>query len=298
MITADQMEWALENDVEFFVFDLERLYEAKNASLKSKKPAKIHIEVETGMNRTGMNSKELKTARQFIHENHQHFEWMGICTHLAGAESIANYHRISIQRKRFKRLHDKLQKEGELPPFAHAACSAAAMRYPLTRYNLVRIGILQYGFFPSREIAGHYMSKSRDFHDPLKRIISWKSRVMDLKSVKAGEFIGYGTSFYTNIDTDIALVPVGYAHGFSRALSNQGRVLIRGKRLNVVGMVNMNMMAIDVTEIDNVERGDEVVMIGKQGDTEMSVASFGEYSHQVNYELLTRLPQNIPRKIV
>jgi alanine racemase len=121
---------------------------------------------------------------------------------------------------------------------------------------------------------------------------------MDVKNVKAGEFIGYGTSFLAQQDMKVATVPVGYFHGFSRSLSNRGRVLIKGERINVVGMVNMNALIVDVTLIDGVNKGDEVVLIGKQGDLEISVSAFGEMSVQLNYELLTRLPADIPRNIV
>ena len=115
--------------------------------------------------------------------------------------------------------------------------------------------------------------------------------------VKPGEFIGYGTSYMAENDTKIAIVPIGYAHGYSRSLSNQGRVLINGQRMGIIGMVNMNMLIVDVTNIPESEAGDEVVLIGKQGNLEISVSSFGELSAQLNYELLTRLPHDIPRII-
>ncbi|MCB0476112.1 MAG: alanine racemase, partial [Flavobacteriaceae bacterium] len=123
-------------------------------------------------------------------------------------------------------------------------------------------------------------------------------RVMAVKEVKAGEFIGYGTSFFTNIKTKVAVLPVGYAQGFARSLSNQGKVLIRGKRFDVVGTVNMNMTIVDITECDTIEVGEEVILIGKQGDLEISVSSFSNFSDMVNYELLTRLPENITRTVV
>ena len=163
---------------------------------------------------------------------------------------------------------------------------------------MVRIGILQYGFFPSREVLIDYLTRHKENDYPLTRLISWKTKVMDVKSVKAGDFIGYGTSYLANANMKVASIPVGYSHGFSRSLSNQGRVLIQGKRLSVVGMVNMNMTLVDVSNLEGVQKGDEVVLIGKQGDLEISVSSFGEFSDLVNYELLTRLPSNIPRKIV
>lgn len=131
--------------------------------------------------------------------------------------------------------------------------------------------------------------------------MAWEQKlvsIMSVKTVKAGEFIGYGTSFLTNSETNIALLPVGYAFGYSRSLSNQGKVLLRGKRLDVIGSVNMNMLAIDVTGLENVQKGEEVVLIGNQGEGEISVASFSDYSQLINYELLTLLPQDIPQSVV
>ncbi|HCK22243.1 MAG TPA: alanine racemase, partial [Bacteroidetes bacterium] len=101
-----------------------------------------------------------------------------------------------------------------------------------------------------------------------------------------------------NVPTRIALIPVGYGHGFNRSLSNQGRVLIRGQRVSVIGTVNMNMMSVDISDVAGVQPGDEVVIIGRQGEHEISVSSFSNFSDQLNYEMLTRLPANLPRRIV
>lgn len=293
--SGDQLEWVIEEGIEFYVFDLNRLNDALVTSQKVGKPAKIHLELETGMNRTGLVWNEFKEALDLVRTNPDQLHLSGLCTHFAGAESVANYHRIQKQRKRFKRYVERATALVR-PVTIHSACSAAAMRYPGTRLDLARIGILQYGFFPSREIEALYTKSIRNQH-PLQRVISWKSRVMDIKQVKSSEFIGYGTSYLTNVDSTIAHVPVGYASGFARGLSNRGRAIIRGQRLPVVGMVNMNMMAVDCTGV-NVEPGDEVTLIGKDEETEISVSSFGDASQLVNYELLTRLPAEIPRKIV
>lgn len=190
-----------------------------------------------------------------------------------------------------------MRKKGTSPKMLHTACSAASMSYPQTRMDMARVGIMQYGYWPSRETFINYLSTKKDKSDPLKRVITWKSQIMTKHTVLPGEFIGYGTSYMAENETQIAVVPVGYAHGYSRALSNQGRVLIRGQRMGVIGLVNMNMLIVDVTNIPNCEVGDEVVLIGKQDDLEISVSSFGELSIQLNYELLTRLPQDIPRII-
>jgi alanine racemase len=177
------------------------------------------------------------------------------------------------------------------------ASSAATIRYPKTRFHLVRVGILQYGFFPTEEIKVHYLTKHKTHHNPLKRIVSWKTNVMDIKTVPPGHFVGYGTSYLTTKTTQIAIIPVGYYSGFSRFLSNSGKVLIRGHKLNVIGTVNMNMMAVDITGV-GAEKGDEVVLIGHQGDEEITVSSFSDLSQLINYELLTRLPHSIPRMII
>lgn len=121
---------------------------------------------------------------------------------------------------------------------------------------------------------------------------------MNLKSVKKGEFIGYSTAYLAHKDMKIAVVPVGYSHGYSRSMSNTGKVLVLGAEAPVVGIVNMNAITIDVTNIEGVEIGDEVVLIGTQKNKTVSVVSFSEMSNQLNYEMLTRLPKDIPRVIV
>ncbi|MCB0706436.1 MAG: alanine racemase [Saprospiraceae bacterium] len=294
----DQIEWAIQKEVEFFLFEEERLEKAIELSKKAGKAARVHIELETGMNRTGFDLKNLKKLFQYLEENKTHLHISGVCSHLAGAESIANYKRLVQQYDRFKRVKNHLSQLDWLDTTYHLACSAASIQYPKTRMDLARIGILQYGFFPSNEVLVQYLTKHKTQENPLKRVISWKTRVMAVKEVKAGEFIGYGTSFFTNIKTKVAVLPVGYAQGFARSLSNQGKVLIRGKRFDVVGTVNMNMTIVDITECDTIEVGEEVILIGKQGDLEISVSSFSNFSDMVNYELLTRLPENITRTVV
>lgn len=298
MIDDAQLKWAVEHDVEFFVFDLHRLHEAAKAAAEIGKPARIHIELETGMNRTGLPLDEMQEAVRYINQHSKHLTFQGLCTHYAGAESIANFVRIKDQIKRYKTAYRLLSRQNTLPNIRHTACSAASIRYPETRYNLVRMGILQYGFWPSREIFIEYNSKLSDKSEPLQPLISWRSKVMDVKSVKTGEFVGYGTSFLATSDMKIATVPIGYSHGFSRSLSNTGRALVNGHRVGVIGIVNMNALTLDVTSVEQVDIGDEVVLIGDQGNKQISVSSFGELSDQLNYELLTRLPMDIPRKVV
>jgi len=294
----EQVEWAIENDIEFYVFDLDFVNETIKASKKAGKAAKIHIDVETGMNRTGFIPSSLSKLLRIINDNKECFDIKGICTHFAGAESIANHVRIQKQIRTFNRIYRNLVSRGLEPGIRHTACSAAAMNYPGTCMDMVRIGIMQYGFWPSPETFIQYAHKQTDKSDPLTRILRWKSKIMTIKEVKEGEFISYGTNYLAQENKKIAIIPVGYSSGYSRILSNQGRVLINETYANVIGLVNMNMMIVDVSLIPSLKRGDEVVLIGRQGDLEITVNSFSAMSDTMNYELLVRLPQNIERKIV
>ncbi len=291
------LHWIIENNVEFFVFEKNRLISALAVAKKLNKKAIVHIEIETGMNRTGFANSELNWVQEYLKKHVQHIEFKGLCTHFAGAESIANYYRIKKQIERYNEIYDQFCAHGLKPKQRHAACSAAAMMYPETQMDMVRIGIMQYGFWSSAEVLVNYYNTTRRKVDPLKRMISWKTKVMSVKTVKRGEFVGYGTSFMADENMKIACVPVGYAHGYGRSLSNVGRVLIKGERCMVIGTVNMNMMVVDVSLLPDVKRGDEVVLIGYQGDKQLSVSSFSDYSNQLNYELLTRISSEIPRKI-
>jgi alanine racemase len=298
-----ETEWAIRNEVSFWVFDLERLYSALNYARGMKQRARIHLELETGLNRTGLQEDQLHRAVETIRGNPEHFQVDGVCTHFAGAESVANYLRIQRQIERFHSLIAYLRSEGIEPGLRHAACSAAIFFYPETVLDMVRCGIAQYGYWPSRETKMRHVlerapnQRSR-VRDPLRRVIKWKSKVMSVKDVGPGEFVGYGNAYLTTRQMRIASVPVGYFHGFSRNLSNLGHVLIHGRQSQVVGVVNMNMMLVDVTDMPGVSRGDEVVIIGRQRRIDITVASFGDLTRYLNYEVLVRLPSEIPRVIV
>jgi alanine racemase len=293
-----EMEWVIDNEVEFFVYDIHRLTKAIKYAKKLNKKARIHIELETGMNRTGFQFNELDFLKNTLMANLEHIELVGLCTHFAGAESIANYFRVKNQILAYQKAEKWFTRNGITFKQHHLACSAGVMNYPKTIRSLVRVGIMQYGFWSNRETQMRYVTKKENDLNPLRRLISWKSYVMGVKFVNAGEFIGYGTSLLAEQKMQVITVPVGYSHGFSRSLSNQGKVIVRGQRLDVIGVVNMNMMIVDATNLEAVEKGDEVVLIGSMGANAISVDAFGELSSQLNYELLTRLPLDTPRRVV
>jgi len=300
MIDNEDLAWAVRHGVAFYVFNRHRLAGAVRAARKVGRPARIHVELETGLYRTGFNARSLPALVAALREHAAHLEVVGTCTHFAGAESVGNYYRIMQQIEVFHRLVERLREQGVPVGKRHTACSAASLNYPETVMDLVRVGIAQYGYWPSRESRMFFLKQNGRGRraSPLRRVLKWQSRVMDVKSVPAGEFVGYGNNYQTTRRTRLASVPVGYYHGFARDLSNLGHVLIRGARCPVVGVVNMNMLTVDITDNRLARIGDEVVLIGNQGDQEITVGAFGEMSHDLNYEVLVRLPAEIPRVVV
>ncbi|MCD6091266.1 MAG: alanine racemase [Bacteroidales bacterium] len=297
-ISDKNMAVIIEKGIEFFIFNIERLEVALACSKKLKIKAKIHLEAETGMNRSGLSVDELDRAISILKDNIENIEIVGFCTHLAGAESISNHSRIQKQLRNYQKMLALLEKNNIVPKYRHVANSAASFIYPKARMELVRIGIMLYGFWPSIEVFIQYINNQNNKIDPLKRILRWKSQIMAIKKVKSGEFIGYGISYLAQTNITTALVPVGYSQGYSRSLSNKGHVLICGHRCSVISVINMNMIIIDVTHVKNVEVGDEVVLIGKQGKLEIKVSAFSDLSDKLNYEILAHLSESISRIVV
>ena len=298
MIDPADVHWAVENDVSFYVFDVGRLDAAIRAARKIGKPARVHLEIETGLYRTGLTPRSLDTALRRVAASPDHIRVVGLCTHLSGAESSANYYRIQEQLEAFGRLSARV--DPAVP--RHIACSAAVFNYPEAVRDLARVGIAQYGYWPSEETRLFFMragmERARRDRARLARVMSWKSRVMSLTTVPAGAFVGYGLTHQVLHKTRIAAVPVGYAHGLPRGQSMGGRVLVHGHSCPIVGTISMNMHTIDVTDLPEVKTGDEVVLIGEQDDAEISVGAFGERTHVLNYEVLARLSTRIPRVVV
>lgn len=297
MVEGEELTWAIDQDIEVFVFDMERLQAVILAAKALHKKAKIHIEVESGMNRTGFSAKHKTALMEVLQQHKDELDLYGLCTHFAGAENLSNKPRIEAQITAFEQWKDDFSQAGFSFRYIHAACSAATLRYPQSHFDMVRVGILQYGLWPNVESEVWYRSLHPEKTLLPKRLLSWKSALMHIKEVDEGEYIGYGTSYYTVVPTRVGVIPVGYSHGFSRGLSNLGRVLVRGQRVSVIGLVNMNALMINLNDVPDAEKGDEVVLIGKQGDFDLSIGSFSDLSMQLNYESITRLDPAIPRII-
>lgn len=295
----EDLPWAIQNEIEFYVFDFNRLPRILEVAKEVGKQAIIHAEVETGTNRTGMEPKAFSKTITWLKRHKKYVRFEGVCTHLGGAETLNNEFKIKPQIQLFFDILKELKKKNFLPNYRHMACSAAALAYPETRLDLVRIGVSIYGFWPSPDIYYIHLRDTGKAKDtPLKRIITWKTDVMDIKKVREGDFIGYGTSFQALKNMTIAVIPLGYSNGYTRGLSNKGYVLIRGKKAPIVGLVNMNLFMVDISHLPEVRINDEVVLLGKQKNNVIKVSSFTDRTQLLNNELLSRLPAAIPRKIV
>lgn len=288
--------WVVENEIDFFVFNEYEIEHFLKEARRQHKKLNIHIEIETGMNRHGFEKSAWKKLIELLNQNREYFNLKGMCTHFAGAESSSNFRRIHSQQETFQEAVSIFREADLIPKKLHTSCSAGILAFPDWNLDMVRVGILLYGLWPSKESKLIYKMKT-NAEGVLKPVLSWHTSVMETKSVKTGEYIGYGMSYLAERDMKIASIPVGYGYGFSRVLSNVGRVLIKGRRLSVIGMVNMNMALVDVTDAD-VQIGDRVTLIGKDGEQEIKVSYFGNLSEQLNYELLTRLDKSIPRRFI
>ena len=296
ILYPEDLGWVIGHGIEFFVFDTVRLKTALRVAQVVGRPALVHLEVETGGNRTGLTEEGFETCLQMLREHPEHLRFEGLATHFAGIESLANQFRIVQQQRRFAAFEARARKVGPVPRLRHTACSAAALAFRDTVYDMVRIGTAQYGFWPSPDVYNlHLVQMGKDRDNPLKRVMTWKTDVMHLKAVDRGDFVGYGTEFQAPRDMTVAVLPVGYADGYPRALSNRGHVLIRGRKARVVGLVNMNVTMVDVTDVPDTRVGDEAVLVGRQKRNAISVSSFAEFSNALNNEFVSRLAAEIPR---
>lgn len=294
-IDPEHIEWIINHQIEFYISDLDILSLAIEEAEILHTPALIHIDLETGMNRTGLTIAHLKKAIPIILKNKNNLMIRGATSHLAGAESIANDNRIKKQFSVFKKRIKLLHQNQIFPEKLHIASSAATINYPETRLDIVRLGIISYGYWPTRETFINYIHRRKDKSDHLKRAMKWTSKVVSTKVVPQGEFIGYGLAYQAPVKMTIMIIPVGYCNGYSRSLSNNGHVIVHGHRAPILGSVNMNMTICDISNIENVKGGDEVILIGHQGENEISFSSFAEMNNSMNYEILARLPKNITR---
>ncbi len=286
-IFGKQAEETVEYDLTPVIFDL---YTAKKLSSEGKrvnKKTKVHVKVDTGMGRLGILCEEIRPFFTQLKEI-ENVEVEGVISHLSTANGDTEKDRdfISLQLRKFKESLKEIDLIGPSPILRHIANSAATIDLTPSPYNLVRPGLIMYGAYP----CARFFEKIT-----LKPVMTLKTEVIHIKTVPPGFDISYGRTFVTRRESTIATLPIGYADGYSRLLSNKGEALIRGKRVPVVGTVCMDMIMVDVTGVPDVHVGEEVVLLGRQGESEISADDIAERAQTISYEIFCGVSKRVPR---
>jgi len=253
----------------------------------------VHLKVETGTHRRGIPEPDVLEVAGRVRRS-KALELEGICTHFANIEDTTDHAFAERQIETFSRIGDALHGAGIEVPIRHTACSAATLLFTRTHLDLARIGISLYGLWPSRETYVACLELGKPALD-LKPVMTWKTRVAQVKLVPEGGYVGYGCTYRATRESQIAVLPVGYGEGYSRKLSGVAHVLIRGRRAPIRGRICMNMCMVDVTDIDGVQPEEEVVLLGRQGDERVSAEQLAEWAGTISYEIVSRVHPALPR---
>lgn len=282
----DRAAEALAADIRPAVFDYNLAQALSRAAEKLGRVARLHVKIDTGMGRIGFAAgKEAVEAVKNISQL-PGIEVEGLFTHLAVADSRdKGFTREQLQR--FNQVWEALRSEGVPVRIRHAANSAGIIDLPESHLEMVRAGISLYGYYPSDEVDRQAVT--------LRPAMSLKASVVQVKEVPANTSISYGRTYYTKKTTRIATIPLGYADGYPRLLSNRAEVLIRGQRFPVAGRVCMDQLMVDVGPLSQVEVGDEAVLLGEQSGQLLAAEELGNWAETINYEIVTRMGPRLER---
>lgn len=275
---------AVENDITLTVYTSDVVKRIEQVTEEQRNHARIHLKVETGMNRIGIRDpEEVLQLAQVISSEYVQLE--GIFTHFADADNTdATY--TDKQFQTFTDVIDYLEKHQINIPIKHCCNSAGTIQYPQMHLDMVRVGISLYGLYPS----DHLKEKIS-----LKQVMSFKTNPVQVKTVDAGEAISYGCTFSPKEQAVIATIPVGYADGFSRLLSNRGNVTLHGKRAPIVGRICMDQSMIDVTAVGAVNTADTITIFGEPEDGYISMGEVAEQMGTIHYEVACLIGKRVPR---
>ncbi|HVC35650.1 MAG TPA: alanine racemase, partial [Chloroflexota bacterium] len=273
-------------DLTVTVYSLEIVHHLSREALAQGRTARVQVKVDTGMGRLGLLPNEVPSFVAAIRAL-SGIDLEGIYTHFACADAPDPLPTL-VQLTRFNAVLTTLNENGWQPRYVHAANSAATLRFPEARYTMVRSGIAMYGQNPSDHVR---------CPTGFRPALTFKTLVAQVKDLPAGSPISYGATFVTSRASRIAVLPVGYGDGFRRSPANWGEVLVRGRRAPIVGVVCMDMTMVDVTDVPGVRTGDEVVLIGRQGEDEISVADVARRLGTIPYEVITQILARVPREV-
>lgn len=283
--SPDQFEQLINNNIDQAIFQLDVAQKLSQVAQRLGKTAKIHIEIDTGMRRTGFKACPESIDIVKLISELPNIEIKGIFTHFACADFSDKTTQIQ-QRNQFFEFLEDLDENGISIPLKHA-CNSAAVVDDDDYFDLVRVGLLLYGLFPSEELKKEKLN--------LIPAMELKTHVIFIKTVEPGCGVSYGQTYITDKRTKIATLPVGYADGYPRALSSKGRVLIKGRYAPIIGRVCMDLMMVDITDIDDVEVEDEVTLIGSEGGHSITAEEIGALSESFNYEIICGISKRVPK---
>jgi alanine racemase len=243
------------------------------------------LKVETGVYRQGVGLRELDAVLEIL-ESAPGLRLVGLSSHFADIEDTTDHTFAQAQQARFTQYVEALTARGHSELCLHMSCSAAAILWPSTHHGMARVGISAYGIWPSRETLVSARAMGRNALT-LQPALTWQVRISQVKTVPAGETVGYGRTWKAPVDTRLAVLPVGYADGYPRVLSNRAHVLIGGRRAPIRGRICMNLCMADVTHVPEAAAGDEAVLLGLQGDEAIRAEDLAEWAGTIAYEVLT-----------
>jgi alanine racemase len=254
-------------------------------------PQPVHLKIDTGMGRLGVVPEELPAICNLIRRS-SHVALEGVFTHLASSE-VLDAADVAEQMERFDDALRVVREHGLSPVLCHMDNTGGMLSRPATWKNMVRPGLALYGYAPPLIAAG------KPVNDPspltLTPALSWRTRLVSLKHVEAGRALGYGGTFRTKRSSTIAVLPVGYADGYNRELSNRGRVIVRGQYCPIVGAVSMDLTLIDVTDVPGAEVGDEVILLGRSEEAFVGAPEIAAHCRTIPYEILCAISKRVPR---
>ena len=279
----------IREDVRICVFDYDTAVRVSDAAFTAKKKAIIHIALDTGMSRIGFRDNDASVAEIVKIAKLPNIQIEGLFTHFARADEVSIDPAVR-QLGRYDAFAEKVEKAGVDIPIHHVSNSAGIIRLREANKDMVRAGITVYGLMPSADVETDIV--------PLKPVMSLVSHISYVKNIEAGDEVSYGGTFKAEKTMRVATIPVGYADGYPRMLSGKGYVLIKGRKAPILGRVCMDQFMVDVTDIEGVTRGDEVVLLGKQGDERITAEELGDISGRFNYELVCDISKRVPRNFI
>jgi len=295
-VALDELKTAVEADTRLTIYNPETVDRLAAVTARLGKKARVHVKVETGTNRQGVAEKQLLGLVRRIRKS-PNLVLEGLSSHFANIEDTTDPSYPDYQLENYKRAASLLEDQGLRVPVKHMSCTAATILFPRTHFDLARVGIGLYGLWPSKET---YLSCLHQHLSPLKLkpVLSWKTRVVQVKTLAKGSFVGYGCTFRTTRPSRLAVLPVGYSDGYDRRLSNAGYVLIRGRRAPVRGRVAMDFIMVDVTDVPAAKLEDEVTLLGRDGRESISAEQMASLAGTISYEVLARINPLLPRRVV